>query len=510
MNLPKKLTSLREALPILLRCLAIALAVALVSALAVGTSWLMHRPVGYSGDAHASSLISPDFASGFDVAWEMTSAELGTDAPIQEIVQVDGTAVIFASTRVSSDDPLSGTLIGIDASGRTPTVLWRHDIHNGNMNLLIWEDSIVAGDETIRAADGAVTATWETPLPTTMRFGYYANPAVPATLVGSVRPFREGSRFVQVTWPVALVCAPTDTRYLYVGPTTEFTCTAWHKDGSQAWSYVTSTEEDHQRGPITTPAVNGYILTGRINQERERYEADGFLNLADGTYTRGDTQDGIDATRLFPASDGWITTLSSNPNSLDMEYVVYNPDGTERERTARSVGSRDWLRILHMTCWDTTGHIITPTAEQALETLRSEGVSWAPLCTQPPTYSETDIGFINGRPLMTTNKDGSPKTDSYPDDSILASDGSLILYPASTWTADTPRQAVSLSQPLYSAPEGVLLSNLTEVGAYGATPLYDDLLIAKPNHPDSSWHRYLGTYPHSDTVLMGITPKRAG
>ena len=510
MNLPKKLTSLREALPILLRCLAIALAVALVSALAVGTSWLMHRPVGYSGDAHASSLISPDFASGFDVAWEMTSAELGTDAPIQEIVQIDGTAVIFASTRVSSDDPLSGTLIGIDASGRTPTVLWRHDIHNGNMNLLIWEDSIVAGDETIRAADGAVTATWETPLPTTMRFGYYANPAVPATLVGSVRPFREGSRFVQVTWPVALVCAPTDTRYLYVGPTTEFTCTAWHKDGSQAWSYVTSTEEDHQRGPITTPAVNGYILTGRINQERERYEADGFLNLADGTYTRGDTQDGIDATRLFPASDGWITTLSSNPNSLDMEYVVYNPDGTERERTARSVGSRDWLRILHMTCWDTTGHIITPTAEQALETLRSEGVSWAPLCTQPPTYSETDIGFINGRPLMTTNKDGSPKTDSYPDDSILASDGSLILYPASTWTADTPRQAVSLSQPLYSAPEGVLLSNLTEVGAYGATPLYDDLLIAKPNHPDSSWHRYLGTYPHSDTVLMGITPKRAG
>ena len=510
MNLPKKLTSLREALPTVLRRLAIALAVALVSALAVGTSWLTHRPVGYSGNARVSSFISPDFASGFQVAWEMTSTDLGTDAPIREIVQIDGTIVIFASTRVSSDYPLSGTLIGIDASGRTPTVLWRHDIHNGDMNLLIWEDSIVAGDETIRAADGAVTATWETPLPTTMRFGYYANPAVPATLVGNVQPIKEGSRFVQVTWPVALVCAPPDTRYLYVDPTTEFTCTAWHKDGSQAWSYVTSTEKDHQRGPITTPAVNGYILVGRLNQEQRRYDADGFLNLADGTYTRGDTQDGINASTLFPASDGWIGTASSDPYWRDQEFVVYNPDGTERERTARSVGSRDWLRILHMTCWDTTGHIITPTAEQALETLRSEEVSWAPLCTQPPTYSETDIGFINGRPLMTTNKDGSPETDSYPDDSILASDGSLILYPAQTWTADTSRQAVSLSQPLYSAPEGVLLSNLSEVGAYGATPLYDDLLIAKPNHPDSSWHRYLGTYPHSDTVLMGITPKRAG
>ena len=511
MTLSNTLTSWRKSLPTILRRLAIALAVALVSALAVGSSWLTHRPVGYSGDAHASSLISPDFASGFDVAWEMTSAELGTDAPIREIVNVDGTAVIFTSSLASSDDPRSGTLIGIDASGKTPTVLWRHDIHNGNMNLLIWEDSIVAGDETIRAADGAVTATWETPLPRTMRFGYYADgAAVPATLVGNVQPIKEGSRFVQVTWPVALVCAPTDTRYSFAVPTTQFTCTAWRKDGSQAWSYVTGTEGDIQRGPITTPAVNGYILAGRLNREKSwQYEADGFLNLADGTYTRGDTQDGIDAAMLFPASDGWIDTASSGPSGQDEEFVVYNPDGTERERTARSVGSQDWLRILHMTCWDTTGHIITPTAEQALETLHSEEVSWAPLCTQPPTYSVAFIGFINGRPLMSTNEDGSPETDSYPDDSILASDGSLILYPASTWTADTSRQAVSLSQPLYSAPEGVLLSNLTEVGAYGATPLYDDLLIAKPNHPDSSWHRYLGTYPHSDTVLMGITPKRA-
>ena len=165
MTLSNTLTSWRKSLPILLRCLAIALAVALVGALAVSASWLMHRPVGYSGNARVSSFISPDFASGFDVAWEMTSAELGTDAPVREIVNVDGTAVIFASSLASSDDPLSGTLIGIDASGRTPTVLWRHDIHNGDMNLLIWEDSIVAGDETIRAADGAVTATWETPLP---------------------------------------------------------------------------------------------------------------------------------------------------------------------------------------------------------------------------------------------------------------------------------------------------------------------------------------------------------
>ena len=510
MTLSDTLASWREALPTVLRCLAITLGVALVGALAVGSSWLMHRPVGYSGDAHASSLISPDFASGFQVAWEMTSTDLGTDAPIQEIVQIGGTAVIFASSLASSDDPLSGTLIGIDASGHTPTVLWHHDIHHGDANLLIWDDSIVAGDETIRASDGAVTATWETPLPTTTRYTYYADPAVPATLVGNVLPIREGSRFVQVTWPVALVCAPTDTRYLYVDPTTEFTCTAWHKDGSQAWSYVTSTETDHQRGPINTPAVDGHILVGH-HRDHRRYDGDGFLNLADGTFTRGDAPDGRDVAAMLPASDGWITVLSSDPNSRDMEYVVYNPDGTERERAAYTIGSGDWTRIQYMTCWDTTGHIITPTAEQTLETLRSEQVSWAPLCTQPPTIgSETDIGFINGKALMSTNEDGSPETGTYPDGSILASDGSLILYPSSTWSADEPRRrATYASQPLYSAPAGVALSNLTEVGAYGATPLYDDLLIAEPKHPNSSWARYLGTYPHPDTVLMGITPKRA-
>lgn len=512
MNLPKKLTSLREALPTVLRRLAITLGVALVGALAVSTSWLMHRPVGYSGNARVSSFISPDFASGFDVAWEMTSAELGTNAPVHEIVNVDGTAVIFASSLASSDDPISGTLIGIDASGRTPTVLWRHDIHNGNMNLLIWEDSIVAGDETIRASDGAVTATWEVPLPTTTRYTYYADEAVPATLVGNVRPIREGSRFVRVTWPVALVCAPTDKEHLFNGPTTEFTCTAWHKDGSQAWSYVTSTERDHQRGPINTPAVDGHILVGH-HRDHRRYDGDGFLNLADGTFTRGDAPDGIDVAAMLPASDGWITVLSSDSNSRDMEYVVYNPDGTERERAAYTIGSGDWTRIQYMTCWDTTGHIITPTAEQTIETLRSEQVSWAPLCTQPRDGSETDIAFINGRALKSTSEDGSPKTRTYPDDSILASDGSLILYPSSTRsTGASSYRATSAPQPLYSAPAGVALSNPTEVGAYGATPLYDDLLIASPAQPDSRIARlrsFLGFYPHQDTVLMGITPKRA-
>ena len=50
MTLSNTLTPWRKSLPSILRRLAITLSVALVGALAVGSSWLMHRPVGYSGD----------------------------------------------------------------------------------------------------------------------------------------------------------------------------------------------------------------------------------------------------------------------------------------------------------------------------------------------------------------------------------------------------------------------------------------------------------------------------
>ena len=89
---------------------------------------------------------------------------------------------------------------------------------------------------------------------------------------------------------------------------------------------------------------------------------------------------------------------------------------------------------------------------------------------------------------------------------IPATDGSLMLSQPPKAEDSTDKNP---PMNLYAAPSGIQLASLEDVGVRYAQPFYDDLLIAKPNHPDSSWHRYLGTYPHSDTVLMGITPKRA-
>ena len=161
MNLPKKLTSWREALPTILRRLAIALAVVLVGALAVGSSWLMHRPVGYSGSARVSSALSPDFASGFDVAWELTAADLGVGGSLWAYKEVDGRLVAFFG---GQDQP--PTLVGLDLSGEKPSVLWRREIPDVDSPMFAWGDSVVVAGQTIRVADGEVTATWATPIPT--------------------------------------------------------------------------------------------------------------------------------------------------------------------------------------------------------------------------------------------------------------------------------------------------------------------------------------------------------
>mgnify|MGYP007116446966 FL=1 len=63
---------------------------------------------------------------------------------------------------------------------------------------------------------------------------------------------------------------------------------------------------------------------------------------------------------------------------------------------------------------------------------------------------------------------------------------------------------------MYYSQSGVKIASLSQVGARTAQPFYDDLLIATPVPKRNVFLRYLGGYPHPDTVLMGITPKRAG
>ena len=501
MNLPKKLTSWREALPTVLRRVAIALAVTLVSALAVGASWLMHRPVGYSGNARVSSTLSPDFASGFDVAWEVTASDLGVSGSLLTYVKVDGFIVaVFGKKGQPS------TLVGLDLSGEKPSVLWRREVPTLEGPMLAWEDSIVVAGQTIRVSDGEVTATWDTPLPADATTRFVAHDTAAFINVGGDHVDPGYTGFSRVTWPVVVVCYARDKARAVQN--FDYLCLGWNKDGTEAWRYeVTLSSEDLQGPgiPVSATPVDGYVPVSRNFEYTDR-KVGAFLHLADGVLVESAT---YYADALVPVADGWLLEGGTNDPRQRL-LVTLAPDGTEVSRTLLANPLIHVSDVGSATCWDEEGRIALPTSEQATTTLTSGEIPWASVCVQRDEHFKESFSLMNGRRLMATNGAGGAESGTYPESLIPATDGSLIL---SQPPKDKDSTDKNPPMNLYTAPSGIQLASLEDVGAHHATLFYDDLLIAYPARSDS-WsarlYSYLGTYPHPDTVLMGITPKRAG
>lgn len=502
MNLPNKLTSLREALPSFVRRLAIALAVALVSALAVGASWLMHRPVGYSGNARVSSTLSPDFASGFDVAWEVTASDLGVSGSLLTYVKVDGFIVAVFGEK---DQP--STLVGLDLSGKKPSVLWRREVPDVDSPMFAWEDSVVVAGQTIRVADGEVTATWDTPIPTYIS-SYFDDFNKKAFInVGGNEVNPADGDFLRVTSPVIVICYPRDKPDAVQN--FDYLCLGWNKDGTEAWRYEVTLSSENLQGPgipVSATPVDGYVPVSR-NLTYTTVPVATFLHLADGVLVESAT---YNADALVPVADGWLLggAMPDDPNQRAL--VTLAPDGTEVSRTRLADPLMRVSDVGSAKCWDEEGRITLPTSEQAASTLTSGEIPWASVCVQRDQHSKEGFSLMNGRRLMATNGAGGAESGTYPESLIPATDGSLIL---SQPPKDKDSTDKNPPMNLYTAPSGIQLASLEDVGAHHATLFYDDLLIAYPARSDS-WsarlYSYLGTYPHPDTVLMGITPKRAG
>ena len=501
MNLPKKLTSWRKALPILLRCLAIALAVALVGALAVGASWRAHRPVGYSGSARVSSTLSPDFASGFDVAWELTASDLGVGGSLHEYQEVDGLLVA-----VFGEKGQPSTLVGLDLSGTQPSVLWRREVPTLEGPMLAWEDSIVVAGQTIRVSDGEVTATWDTPLPAdaTTRFVQYDT--APFINVGGDHVDPGHTRFSRVTWPVVVVCYARDMARAVQN--FDYLCLGWNKDGTEAWRYEVSLSSEDLQGPgipLSATPVDGYVPVSP-NFGYEDRPVSAFLHLADGVLVESAT---YNADALVPVADGWLLEGATDDPRQRL-LVTLAPNGTEVSRTRLADPLMQLSDLDFVKCWDEDGRVARPTSEQAASTLTSGEFPWASVCVQRNQHSKEGFSMLNGHRLMATNGAGGAENGTYPLSLITATDGSLIL---SLPPKDKDSTDKNPPMNLYAAPSGIQLASLEDVGLHDAVPFYDDLLIASPARTDSWSARlrsFLGFYPHPDTVLMGITPKRAG
>ena len=492
------------------------LVAAIAVVLGIGLSWLIHLPTGYSGHAHPSQTLSTDFSSGFSVAWEMTSKDLGVDGPIAATTRVDGVLVAVTGKKDGSSKgatTFSGTLIGIDPSGSTPTVLWRHEFNSESDTLFTWNDSIIAGGETIRASDGTVTATWDSPLPTTV--GYDHDLGSPRVLSPSRPSWGDGASFVPITWPVVVTCTSIDDSRSGdrdEGPS----CTGWHKDGTQAWNYALTRNADRLTvQPTGVATVDDHLIVGHY--DNDRLYVDSFLSLIDGSVTDLGVAfsgrlyvDSIDATsNTYATSDGWLVNGMNDAQPEDGDVTVLNPDGSLREMMTLTTNSLWWRTFITTTCVDADGQAVQPTTEQALAALRT-GHGWTPMCSNVVTSgSGSSIYALNGRWFLAADEDGTPTYAEYEQGAFLSADGSLILGIQSI-KSDEKNSTKEEAPALYYSRSGVTIASLSQVGARSAQPFYDDLLIATPVPQRNIFLRYLGTYPHPDTVLMGITPKRAG
>ena len=492
------------------------LVAAIAVVLGIGLSWLIHLPTGYSGRAHPSQTLSTDFSSGFSVAWEMTSKDLGVDGPIAATTRVDGVLVAVTGKKDGSSKgatTFSGTLIGIDPSGSTPTVLWRHEFNSESDTLFTWDDSIIAGGETIRASDGTVTATWDSPLPTTV--GYDHDLGSPRVLSPSRPSWGDGASFVPITWPVVVTCTPIDDSQegdRDEGPS----CTGWHKDGTQAWNYAVTRNADRLTvQPTGVATVDDHLIVGHY--DNDRLYVDSFLSLIDGSVTDLGVAfsgrlyvDSIYATsNTYATSDGWLVNGMNDAQPEDGDVTVLNPDGSLREMMTLTTNSLWWRTFITTTCVDADGQAVQPTTEQALAALRT-GHGWTPMCSNVVTSgSGSSIYALNGRWFLAADEDGTPTYAEYEQGAFLSADGSLILGIQSI-KSDEKNSTKEEAPALYYSRSGVTIASLSQVGARSAQPFYDDLLIATPVPKRNIFLRYLGGYPHPDTVLMGITPKRAG
>ena len=488
----------------------------LASILAVGLSWLIHLPTGYSGRAHPSQTLSTDFSSGFSVAWEMTSKDLGVTAPVVASTRVGEVLVVLATAEGRSsneEQAFSGTLIGIDPSGSTPTVLWRHEFTSESRTLFTWDDSIIAGSETIRASDGVVTDTWGSPLPASV--GDLRNLDSPRVLSATLPPWDAVASFIPITWPVVVTCTPIDDSQegdRDEGPS----CTGWHKDGTQAWNYAVTRNADRLTvQPTGVATVDDHLIVGHY--DNDRLYVDSFLSLIDGSVTDLGVAfsgrlyvDSIYATsNTYATSDGWLVNGMNDAQPEDGDVTVLNPDGSLRATISLTTNSLSWRTFITTTCVDADGYTVRPTTEQSLTALRT-GHGWTPMCSNVVTSgSSSSIYALNGRWFLAADEDGTPTYTEYEQGSFFSTDGSLILGIQSI-KSDEKNSTKEEAPALYYSRSGVKIASLSQVGPRSARPFYDDLLVATPVPQRSIFLRYLGGYPHPDTVLMGITPKRAG
>ena len=463
---------------------------------------------GYHGGAQDTGFLSGNFVNGVRLAWQIDAADAGLDR-IDDYIARDGHLFIVGykgTQRVA---------IGYDASYATPRELWRTDINDDETDVHWWDGDLLVGNTLVSAADGHTTTGWPT---SGVRYG--------------VSPYEHPSRTGWSSAPIGPV------RFYCPDPSTG-QCEAWDKTATHVWDFDASIGSF----PDSVTPVDGWVpLLGTLHAlDNAFYDTtdgiSGFLNLTtgertgvepikdacgpatteldDGTTSCRITSPYIGAPPIIRAQDGWVIS------SGYMHAAMVAPDGSNAQVVALT--KEDITRIKYLRTYPQTEASL-PTTEQIVHYAATGDHSW-----------DTTISY-NGDSTIIMNDSVTVDTHQSNLDSLfydaswgwaapaISQDTSVLLIPhlkgasSSDYDLDSwPPSLVNVANAAQASTQPdtsstYRLSNdavhgWNNLGVRSATPLYDDLIVARISPTSSPWYKRLLALTQSPgSRVVGLTP----
>ena len=468
---------------------------------------------GYHGNAKDTGFLSGDYVNGVRLAWQIEAADAGLDR-IDDYVARDGYLFLVGyrgSQRIA---------VGYDASHSTPRQLWHVDVDD-EPGVHWWDGDLLVGNTLISPADGKVTTGW---------------PSSGDSLAGNAyaRPTSTGWSSAPIG-PIRLYCPDLSTGH----------CEAWDKTATHVWDFDASSNAF----PDVVAPVNGWVPLVRTDKSRDKslspvaFDLAGFLNLETGERTgvdaieescgpaREENYDGTTTCRpLHPSTfrlpiirgrDGWI--ISDGLSSGRESYVAtVAPDGSNPRVGTLSFEAMERIAFLTVHATDDSE---LPTTEDLLHFAATGDHTWeassAVVYTSPGSVMASVI--INDNQEIVTDLqvfDDDVDASTWARGIAYSRDASVVLMPrivadSPLYTSledrkpllfDTERAEAAQSEPFHALRNDAV-PGWNDLGVRSATPLYDDLIVARVSPETSPWYkRLLGLTPSSGDHIVGLTP----
>ena len=464
---------------------------------------------GYHGNAKNTGFLSGDYVNGVRLAWQIEAADAGLDR-IDDYVARDGYLFLVGyrgSQRIA---------VGYDASHSTPRQLWHVDVDD-EPGVHWWDGDLLVGNTLISPADGKVTTGW--PSSSGLHLG--------------LSPYEHASTEGWSTAPIGPV------RFYCPDPATGL-CEAWDKTATHVWNLDTS----GWSFPDNVAPVDGWVPLLYSGYSAYYMTPDsigrglaGFLNLNTGEHTGLESiaeacepalveyEGTLHCTMTEPnyslplirARDGWVISNGQ------MNAAAVAPDGSNARVVTLS--AEELNRLSYLTLYPSSDQASLPTTEEILHYAATGERTWEADLALVDRYKDNfgPLLVVNGTRELDTKMDitkAREDSSAWWSRPAMSRDASVVLMPrivndSPGYTSredrkpllfDTERAEAAQSEPFHALRNDAV-PGWNDLGVRSATPLYDDLIVARVSPETSPWYkRLLGLTPSSGDHIVGLTP----